>query len=361
MKSWKLRYAAFGGLLLVLLVAGWGLTHRTVGTAATQGGGGPARPVVLVAEARLEAIGRPLEIPGSVEAVRTARLASPAEGPVQDLRVLEGDRVRSGQLLLTIGRKEAADASLAYAREAERREVEELKRVEELVGMGALPSEELDRARLNFERARAQLQQAEEVSGDYQVRAPWDGVVARVLVHDGNYVAPRTPLVELFDPRTLVVRLAVPEAASAIVTHGMPARVLLDAYPGRTFHGRISRIHPELDRQTRTRTVEAEVTSADLAPGMFARVSFELESVGDAVVVPDAAVVASPDGGLSVFVVQDSVVARRPVTAGMEEGRRIQILSGIQPGELVVVSGQRDLRDGLQVRPRRSAGQEGSP
>ncbi|MEX0893016.1 MAG: efflux RND transporter periplasmic adaptor subunit, partial [Gemmatimonadota bacterium] len=117
-----------------------------------------------------ESISRTMELTGSVEAVRAALLASPAEGPVQGLRVLEGDTVNRGALLLTIGRREAADASLAYARESARREAEELKRVEELVGMGALPSEQLDQARVNHERARAQFQQAEQLSSDYQVR-----------------------------------------------------------------------------------------------------------------------------------------------------------------------------------------------
>jgi len=345
--------------LVVLVVAVWGASRWSRDPVGAAGGARTGGPVVVVEEAAREPISRTLDLTGSVEAVRSALLASPAEGPVQGLRVLEGDRVRPGALLLTIGRREAADASLAYAREAERREAEELRRVEELVGMGALPSEQLDQARVNHERARAQLQQAEQLSGDYQVLAPWSGVVSKVHVHDGNYVGPRAPLVEIFDPGSLVVRLGVPEAGAAAVREGMKAEVLLDAYPGRALEGRISRVYPELDRQTRTRTVEVEVSGADLAPGMFARVSFELERDPQAVVVPDAAVMATGEGGLAAFVVQDSTVSRRNVTVGIESGRRLQIVSGIEAGELVVVSGQRDLRQGMAVRPRRQAGQGG--
>ncbi len=345
--------------LVVIAVAVWGFSRWGREPAGATGGARAGGPVVIVEEAVREPISRTLQLTGSVEAVRSALLASPAEGPVQGLRVLEGDTVRQGALLLTIGRKEAVDASLAYAREAERREAEELRRVEELVGMGALPSEELDQARVNYERARAQLQQAEQASGDYQVLAPWSGVVSKVHVHDGNYVAPRAPLVEIFDPSSLVVRVAVPEAGAAAVWEGMRAHVLLDAHPGEVFQGRISRIFPELDRQTRTRTVEVEVSGAELAPGMFARVSFELEHDPRAVVVPDAAVMATAEGVLVAFVVQDSTATRRDVTVGIESERRLQILSGIEAGELVVVSGQRGLREGMAVRSRRQAGQGG--
>jgi RND family efflux transporter MFP subunit len=345
--------------LVIIAVAVWGYSRWGREPAAATGAALGAGPVVVVVEAMRAPISRTLELTGSVEAVRTALLASPAEGPVQDLRVLEGDPVRPGGLLLTIGRRNAVDASLAYAREAERREAEELERVGELVRMGALPSEQLDQARVNYERARAQLQQAEQLSGDYQVLAPWSGVVSKVHVHDGNYVGPRAPLVEIFDPASLVVRVAVPEGGAATVREGMRARVLLDAYPGQALEGRISRIFPELDRQTRTRTVEVKVSGADLAPGMFARVSFELEQDPQAVVVPDAAVVATAEGGLAAFVVRDSTVTLRPVTVGIESGRRLQILSGIGAGELVVVSGQRDLREGMAVRPRRQTGQGG--
>ncbi len=349
--------------VIVIALGAWGVSRAGQQPTTPAGGARAGGPVVVVEEAVREPISLTLELTGSVEAVRSALLASPAEGPVQNLGVLEGDTVRPGAILLTIGRKEAVDASLAYAREAERREAEELRKVEELVGMGALPSEQLDQARVNYERVRAQLQQAEQLSGDYQLRAPWEGVVARVHVHDGNYVAPRAPLVEIFDPATLVVRVGVPEAGAAAVREGMGARVLLDAYPGQEMEGTISRVYPELDRQTRTRTVEVRVTGATLAPGMFARVSFVLRHDPQAVVVPDAAVVATSEGGLAAFVVRDSTVARREVKVGIEAGRRLQVLSGIEAGELVVVSGQRDLREGMAVRPRRQAeaGAGGAP
>ncbi|MEX2608419.1 MAG: efflux RND transporter periplasmic adaptor subunit, partial [Gemmatimonadota bacterium] len=209
--------------------------------------------------------------------------------------------------------------------------------------------------------ARAQFQQAEQLSSDYQVRAPWRGVVAKVHVHDGNYVAPRAPLVELFDPGVLVVRLAIPESGAAEVREGLPVRIYLDAYPGREFRGRITRIFPELDRETRTRTVEVAVPGADLAPGMFARVAFELEQAPEALVVPDAAVVVDTDGELTVYVVRDGVVDRRRIETGIESGRRVQVLSGVEAGERVVISGQRNLRQGMTVTPRPAAGDGARP
>lgn len=344
------RIALIATVLVIAAGAGWAVIRA--GSVPAESASAPAAPVVLVEEAVRAPISRTLELTGSVEAVQTAILASPAEGPVQGLRVREGDTVPPGALLLTIGRREAVDASLEYARESARRAAEELRRVAELVEMGALPSEELDQARVEHERARAQLQQAEQLSSDYQVRAPWRGVVSSVLVHEGNYVGPRAPLVELFDPGALVVRLAVPETGAAQVREGMGARIRLDAYPAEDFPGRISRVFPELDRETRTRTVEVVITGPALAPGMFARVTVELGRIPDAVVVPDAALLATPDGTLTAYVVRDGTVTRRQVVTGIEVGRRVQVLSGVEAGELVVVSGQRNLREGMAVRPR---------
>ena len=86
------------------------------------------------------------------------------------------------------------------------------------------------------------MAKARESAGDYSVAAPWDGVVSKVLVKDGDFVAPRAPLVEMYDPHSLVIRLAVPEAQSTWCWKGMPVKVQMDAYPGKTFEGKISRV-----------------------------------------------------------------------------------------------------------------------
>jgi len=307
-------------------------------------------PEVSVAAAKLDTISRSVELPATVEPTRVARLASPAEGPVAQLLVREGDRIRTGQILVVIGRDRGAQAKLTAEREALRKAQDELGRVERLVEKGAIAGEELDRARTDFERANAMAEGSEESAADFRVTAPWQGIVSQVMVQEGNYVAPRSTLMEVFDPSSLVLRLALSESIAMKVSDGAKAEVRLDAVPDRVYSGRLSRLYPELDRHLRTRTAEVTVTDGPaLAPGMFARVRLVVETASGTV-IPSAAVVATSGQGRSVFVVDEGMAHLREIQTGIEDGILVQVLSGVRPGEVVVVGGQQKLKDKTAVR-----------
>ncbi len=335
----------------VLVVAAGAFLLRQGPSTGPEAGRTKPPPQVRVTTATTDLIAEILELTGSVEPYRLARLASPAEGPVASLHAREGDRVSVGTPLLAIGRNEGAAALIASLREEVRKEEDNLRRTRQLVESDALAGEQLDRARSDYERARAQLIRAEESAGDYNLSAPWSGIVSRVLVREGDYVAPRTPLIELYDPSSLVIRAAVPERHATRVQEGLSVAVTLDAYPGRQIQGRIVRVYAYLDERTRTRTFEIELP-AELAllPGMFARLRLPLAQVDDAIVIPRDAVMTTPAGPLVVFVVDGGLAQRRIVAPGIEEGARVQILRGIGAGEQVVVAGQERLKDGAAVR-----------
>lgn len=307
-------------------------------------------PQVRVIPAEKSRIASTFDLTGSVEPHRIAQLASPAEGPVVDLRVREGDPVTTGDTLLAIGRKEGINALLVSLREDLRKEQDSHGRIQQLVESGALPAEQLDQASVSYERAKAQLAKAQETAADYAVIAPWDGVVSRLIVREGQYVAPRASLVEIYDPSSLVIRAAVPERHAAELTTDMAVHIRLDAFPNQIVTGRIARMYPYLDPRLRTRTMEVTLNEPlSLLPGMFARLEVLLRAVEEAVVVPIEAVIATPKGQ-AVFVVEDGRAVRRPVETGIEEGNRIQIVAGLEPGERVIVAGNERLRDGAPVR-----------
>lgn len=240
---------------------------------------------------------------------------------------------------------------MTAAAESVKEQEAELNRIKILVQSGAVPGSQLDTARAKYEGARALLAKAREQAGDYSVDAPWDGVVSKVLVKDGDYVAPRVHLVEMYDPQSLVIKFAVPEAEATQVFKGMPVKVQLDAYAGKEFPGKVSRVYPELDSRMRTRTVEATLDyEIKLIPGMFARLQLPLQTVTDAVVVPAETVLVAGSGERHAFVVQVGKAARRRVEIGIEAGGRVQIVKGIQPGELIVTAGDEKLKDGLEVK-----------
>jgi membrane fusion protein (multidrug efflux system) len=306
-------------------------------------------PRVRAIAATEAAISSGLELTGSVAPYRVARLASPAEGPVADIRVREADRVKAGDSLLFIGRKKGADALITSLREELKKEEDNLSRTRQLVESEALPGEQLDQARSAFEKVHAQLVRAEETARDYAIYAPWEGVVSRVNVKEGEFVAPRAVLLEIFDPASLVILAAVPEKHAAEVTAGMRVDVRLDAYPGDIMQGRIERVYPYLDSRLRTRTMEITLEKPiDLLPGMFARLNVLLKNIDDAVIVPLEALVTTPKGQV-VFVVEDGKAVARAVKTGIEADNRIQLVSGVQPGDKVIIAGNEKLKSGMDV------------
>ncbi len=307
-------------------------------------------PQVRVIPATRSNISKTLELTGSVEPYRVALLASPAEGPVVDVRVREGDRVAAEDSLLSIGRKKGVEALIVSLQEELKKEEDNLNRTRQLVESQALPGEELDQAKAAYEKVRALLIKAEETVLDYIIKAPWAGVVSQVKVKEGEFVAPRAVLLEIYDPASLVIRASIPEKHAAEVTAGMHVDVRLDAYPGKVVPGRIERVYPYLDARLRTRTVEIGLEEGfHLLPGMFARLKVLLKSEEEAVTVPVEALVDTPKGQV-VFVVEDGKAVARMVKTGIEAGNRIQIVSGIQPGDKVIVAGNEKLKNGAEVR-----------
>lgn len=307
-------------------------------------------PQVRVIHATKSSISKTLELTGSVEPYRVAQLASPAEGPVVDVRVREADRVSKGESLLSIGRKKGVDALIVSLREELKKEEDNLSRTRQLVESQALPGEQLDQARAAYEKVRALLIKAEETALDYIIKAPWAGVVSQVKVKEGEFVAPRAVLLEMYDPASLVIRASIPERHAAEVPAGMRVDVRLDAYPDTVIPGRIERAYPYLDSRLRTRTVEIALDkSVNLLPGMFARLTLSIERAEDVVVVPLEALVSTPKGQV-VFVFEEGKAMARMVKTGIESDNRIEIISGIQSGDKVIVAGNEKLKNGADVR-----------
>ena len=316
-------------------------------------------PAVRAAQAITGMISKELELTGSVIATRIAKMGTPAEGPVMNCEIREGDAVQKNQVLLKIGRRKAADALVEAARESLSRENEELRRIEQLVKSGAIAAEELDMARLRVSRANAELSKAIESAGDYEIKAPWDGLVSKVYVTDGYFVAPREPLVEIYAPLSMVVQFFVPEAQAAHIEKGMPVMVRFDVYPDRELKAVVSRTYPHINPQTRTRTVEAELVEGNdisLLPGMFTRVRLVLDTVDNAVLVPEKALLVTPSDEHIVFVVNNNKASLRKVKLGYEQSHNIQIVEGLEAGEQVVVEGNENLKDGMEIKLIRGQG-----
>ncbi len=328
-------------------------TKETSGKKKNKKGG---IPLVSVIKAVKSDISEELRLTGSVEPYRIAQLASPAEGPVLNIGVREADHVSSGVPMISIGRKKGAEAMIVSLREEFKKEEDNLKRTRQLVENRALPGEQLDQAKASYEKIRALLIRAEEKAQDYIIKSPWRGVVSRINVKEGEFVPPRKVLLTLYDPSSLIIRTSIPEKYATEIDKEMEIRVALDAYPEMILKGHIERIYPYLDPRLRTRTVEIVLNKKlKLLPGMFARITILINKAEQAITVPEASLVKTSEG-TAVFIFKNGKAVAQKVKTGIRNNNRIEIISGIIPGDKIIVKGNTKLKDGAKIRLIKSAG-----
>ncbi len=319
---------------------------------ARGGGSGEDRVIpVEIAHAELGVAERSVTVSGTVEPIRQVGVNAQLSGALLSVLVEEGNRVASGAVLARIDARElqaqvrSAQANVEVTRST-------LERSEQLRAAQVITAVEYDRDRAAHLAAEAGLQQLRTRLGFATIRAPITGVVTEKRVEAGDVVAPQTRLFTIADLSTMVVRVPISELDVAQLRPGQSAELALDALSGRRVEGRIRRIFPSADSTTRLVPVEVALTGsgAEVArPGFLARVTLQLDGRRDALLIPAAAVVASA-GEPAVFVVEEGRAVRRRVTPGVNFRGRVEILSGLEAGASVVVAGQNQLRDGMNVR-----------
>ena len=260
----------------------------------------PPKPETIpVRVARLAArdIERTLEYVGDIKGQDEAMVYPKVSGKISEKLKEDGAKVREGDVLATIDRDEVG---------------------------------------LKFEKA--------------PVESPLAGVVGRVYVDRGTRVSPQTPVALVVNMDRVRVRLDVPEKYLPSISLNQSAKLSVDAWAGQIFTGKVSKISPIVDLDTRTAPIEISADNPDhkLQPGMFSRVRLVLEKKKDVLLVPREAVLGrEPEA--TIYVVDGGVARLRNVTTGIRDGGEVEIVSGAEAGEQVVVWGQQKLRDGAEV------------
>ncbi|MGH7541169.1 MAG: efflux RND transporter periplasmic adaptor subunit [Gemmatimonadota bacterium] len=341
------------------------------GLAACGGGEGvtveaPPGANVDAVSARRDTIRVQVRSVGSLEADQHVGVAAEASGRVTSIDVDEGQTVARGRVLLRLEEtKLAAEVEAARAgRERARQEAENLARQVErnrsLLAAGAISPQAFDdmqtaaeTARAREQEAAAQLALARARLEEATVRAPFAGTVGAREIDVGDYVSAGDSLFILVDDDPLEIEFRVPERYAARLAIGSPVLLDVSSHPDRTFEGEVTFVSPTVDLSNRTVQLKARVPNPGgaLRAGQFADVILGLEVRPDAIVVPEAAVV--PRGGQTlVFVATAGHAERREVTLGERGDGRVEVLSGVQPGDTVIVAGQQRLGDGSAIALR---------
>lgn len=279
----------------------------------------------------------------NVEAENINNIAPATPNRIKSINVEVGDRVRKGQVLVELD-KSNIDQLRINLEQIER----EYNRAVQLLQIGAGTQQAVDQLKAQLDAAKSQYDNLLE---NTVLRSPITGVVTARNYDPGDMTG-SLPVLTVGQLAPVVkVMINVSENDLATLRQGQPVDVTFDAYPGETFSGKVQRIYPTVDTATRTFEVEVRIANATekLKPGMFARVSIDLGTQQN-VVVPDRAVVKQTGSGNKyVYVLNGNTVSFERVELGQRLDNAYELLSGIEDGDTVVITGQTRLADGVKV------------
>jgi RND family efflux transporter MFP subunit len=300
------------------------------------------------------------ETTGTVRAKNISIIASRMMGTVTSLRVKEGDRVGAGQLLIAIDdsdvaqRVKAAEKGLEGAKQHQFLSDITYQRYKKLYDEKALAGQELDQietqkkvADIEYERAKAMLAEARIYQGFTRITSPVSGVVTEKKIESGSMAVPGMALLTVEDNSSFRVDVNADEKLAGRLNIGMAVSVFIESL-NRELAGKVSEIVPSIDPMTRSFLVKIAVSDKDLKNGSYARVSIPVGSK-QSLLVPKKAVVEK--GQLTgVYAVDNNfVIAYRLVREGKSYGDRVEILSGLKPGDTVIVDGVEKAVDGGMI------------
>jgi membrane fusion protein, multidrug efflux system len=326
------------------------------------------KPTAVTAEpARVEQWAPELTAIGTLRAIQGVAIAPQAAGDVSAIHFESGDDVEAGALLINIDDSvEQADLAngLAQLKNAEAT----LARQRTLVVQGNTPQSSVDAAIAARDSAAATVERTRAVIAQKAIRAPFAGRLGLRNVDLGQYVAVGTSLVTLQRLDPIYADFPVPEEALSSLAAGQKVRMTVDAFPGRTFEGKLEAIDARVSAESRNVTARAAFANPDrkLLPGMFANLTVATGEPKAALTVPRTAIVYSLYGD-NVFVVAPAphareeggidvkggpsglIVERRFVRVGPARGERVEIEEGVRAGERVVTAGQIKLQAYMPV------------
>jgi RND family efflux transporter MFP subunit len=326
---------------------------------SVQCGGDNSQPVIEPIAIRVQpvtAIERPGYVlaSGTVQGRATVDVAFEVSGTAIRVGPEEGDRVRKGEILATLDPTDF-DLDLRAARAAADRARDEHERYQKLYDRQSLSPSDYTKVETGLREAEAHQGLAAERLADTRLVAPISGVVAMRDLEPGESVSPGMPVFTIVAIDPIEIRAGIPEIEIGRVHVGQDAVLSIPALGDRTFEGRVSVVGVSADPSARTYTVEILVPNLGglLLPGMIAEVRIEGDERVSSLTVPGQAIVRDADEVTRVFVYypdEERVYGRR-IEPGTVYGQEVEVRGGLREGELIVVAGQHELRDGMPARP----------
>lgn len=370
-------FCAFG--LAALLAAGCSKAKN--GSAKPPEGTTASKQVqalaVRTAEVQARTVQRTVEATGTLLPWDEVTVSSEVPGTVVKILADLGDKVSAGEKIAELDRREALlnlaemEANVQTASKTVDKEKARLadakttlERYDELFKQGMVSESVHDNTKTQFDveaaqlkEAQARLEQAQAMLNlsrkklsDTVITSPITGEISKRYVSAGEAIREKTALFTVVSSKTLKFRGTVPEVAVPQLKAGQETLIAVEPFPGRQFKGKVTRISPQVARDTRTLEIEADVPNADgvLRPGFFAKGLVLTRKDASVSFAPETAVY-SYVGITKVFVIKDGVAKERIVTTGDHAADMVEISGAVKPGETVAVSNLANIFDGARV------------
>lgn len=340
---------------LTLMLAACG----SKGPGAGAGAGGPpgGMPPTVVETVQLS----PVALPNSYETIGTLRAAESAVirpevgGKVARIHFAEGQPVKAGALLFSLD-SELVQADLNEAQANLDNSRRAMARANELAGKQLVSRAELDAAKAALAVDQARVASAQARLSKTQIRAPFAGIIGLRSISEGDFVSVGQALVDLVQLDPMEVELQAPEVVLADLAVGQSVELMADAYPGQHFAARVAAIAPTVDVGNRSVMLRAHVANPDgrLKPGLSVRARLVFATNPTALMVPEQAIWPNGDQKM-VYRVEDGTAKLVPVTLGVRQPGRVEVLSGLAAGDEIVVAGHLKIHDGAKVQAAKPA------
>jgi membrane fusion protein (multidrug efflux system) len=307
----------------------------------------PATPVRFV-QVDPRAFQEKVKVTGSVMANESVELRSETNGKVDLINFKEGDRVRKGQLLVSINVDDLR-AQLERARYTQKLRENTEYRQQQLLEREAISQEEYDLALTELKTAQADVRILEASIAKSEIRAPFDGIIGLRKISMGSYISPNTEIANLYNINPAKIEFALPGKYVDRIQEGNEINFTVEAVKDE-FIGTIYAIEPQIDQATRTVNARAITPNPDLLlkPGQFADIAITLDVKQNAILVPSQSIIPELNGH-KVFVAENGSALERNVKVGTRTETQVEILDGLKEGDTVITSGLLQIRQGSPV------------
>jgi multidrug efflux pump subunit AcrA (membrane-fusion protein) len=286
-----------------------------------------------------------VDITGTIQANIYSDMKSPSDGTIEKLFARENQMVVKDKLIAIINPNERV--SIIANNQLE------IQQLEQKINVADKNSETYTKLLQELEKAKSNLEYAKKMYQTIPVICPMNGMVTHRWLDEGSQVSAKEKIITISDMSTLVIKAEVNEKYFPAIALGKKLPVILDAYPGDTLKGVVSMVYPEISADTRTLKFDVKLVKSDkkILPGMMAQLRIPTEVHENVIAIPSDAVLTNPANERFVFVInKDSMALKRIVKTGIAAKKQIEIVSGLEENENLVIMGQEMLKDSVKVK-----------